>query len=150
MHAHACVVFILIAVFCCRAWKCRTFVLSLLTVGPKQSIWVKLWPNLPGGYLFLPPFAKLKSLDKSKLSTFFAFISESVRPRTVQKYMRALQLPFIYDLRLLHLWALWHKGRVQLASLSDATCLRKKWCLELFVWNSTQWCWYKLTWQCLQ
>lgn len=87
--------------FLLSVWKCRTFVLSLLTVGPELSIWVMLWSSLPGGYLFLPHFTELKYLGKSKLSTFFVFTSESVRPHTVQMYVYAFQLPFIHGLRLL-------------------------------------------------
>lgn len=80
--------------FLLQVWKCKTFVLTLLAVGPKLSTMVIIMVQLARGvYLFLPPFADLKSLDKSNLSTCFAFTSESAWPRTVQVYMCAHSYP---------------------------------------------------------
>lgn len=100
MYAHTCVVFILLAVFCYG--NAEHFYCPLLTVGWKLS-------NCQSGSSYdticqrgIYSFAELKSLDKSELRTFFVF-TNAMGSHTVQMYACALQLSFMYGLRLLHL-----------------------------------------------
>lgn len=74
--------------------------------------------------MFLPPFAEIEPVDESEPSTFIAFSSDPVR----LLYRRSVCVTAALCTRSKAAPAvgLWHKGRLQIASPSDPTCLREK------------------------
>lgn len=99
--------------FLLQIWKHRTYLLLILTGMKtiKLPAGVILRPNLPGGVLFLPPLAEIKSCRKSEMSAVFAFVCETLGSHAVQTCL-CITAAFVYSLRLLHLQALWHEGRI--------------------------------------